>query len=96
MVEEIENGLDPRTLHLVLDEIHDAVKEGRTQTILTTHSPYFLDLVPLQTVVLCERDESGVPGFWRPSDSAEVQNWAKSFAPGQLYTAGRFKREVKS
>jgi hypothetical protein len=55
-----------------------------------------LCIVPLQTIVLCERDEDGTPGFWRPSDNAEVRDWAKNFAPGQLYTAGRFQRGVQS
>jgi predicted ATPase len=96
VVEEIENGLDPRTIHMVLDEIREAVQSGRSQVILTTHSPYLLDLLPLQTLILVQRDKGGDPVFWRPSDSDEVQNWAKSFAPGQLYTAGRFKRGVKS
>ncbi|MDO9543340.1 MAG: AAA family ATPase [Kiritimatiellia bacterium] len=96
VVEEIENGLDPRTIHMILEEIKTVVQSGRSQVILTTHSPYLLDLLPLQTLVLVERDNGGNPVFWRPSDSNEVQDWAKSFAPGQLYTTGRFKREVHS
>jgi predicted ATPase len=92
IVEEIENGLDPRTIHMVLDEIRMAVQSGRTQVILTTHSPYFLNLLPLQTIVLVERDGGGNPVFWRPSDEGEVKEWGKRFAPGELYTAGRFRR----
>jgi len=96
VVEEIENGLDPRTIHMVLDEIRTTVQSGQSQVILTTHSPYLLDLLPLQTLVLVEREKGGNPVFWRPSDSEEIQEWAKRFAPGQLYTTGRFKREVRS
>ncbi len=96
VVEEIENGLDPRTIHMVLEEIRSAVQGGQSQVILTTHSPYLLDLLPLQTLVFVQRENGGDPVFWRPSDSKAVQAWAKSFAPGQLYTTGRFKREVKS
>ena len=33
---------------MVLEEIRVAVQSGRTQVILTTHSPYFLNLLPLQ------------------------------------------------
>ncbi len=43
VIEEIENGLDPRTLHLVVEEIRAAIAAKRTQIILTTHSPYLLD-----------------------------------------------------
>jgi predicted ATPase len=96
VMEEIENGLDPRTIHMMLDEIRTAVQTGQTQIIVTTHSPYLLDLLPLQTLILVERENGGNPVFWRPSEASEVQKWAKSFAPGQLYTTGRFRREVKS
>jgi predicted ATPase len=96
VVEEIENGLDPRTIHMVLDEIRGAVQGGQSQVILTTHSPYLLDLLPLQTMIIVQRENGGDPIFWRPSDNAQVQEWAKNFAPGQLYTAGRFQRGVQS
>lgn len=96
VVEEIENGLDPRTIHMVLEEIRSVVQGGKSQVILTTHSPYMLDLLPLETLILVQRENGGNPVFWRPSDSKAVQVWAKSFAPGKLYTAGRFLRGDKS
>ena len=87
-IEEIENGLDPRTIHLLVEEIRAAVEAGKTQIILTTHSPYLLDLLPLSAIVLVDRVENE-PRFIRPADSKEVQQWAKNFAPGQLYTMNR-------
>jgi predicted ATPase len=93
VIEEMENGLDPRTLHMLLDEIRDATQSGRTQVLMTTHSPYLLNLVPLETVILVERRNGGAPVFWRPADDGEVREWAKKFAPGELYTTGRLKRK---
>ena len=93
-VEEIENGLDPRTVHLLIEEIRVAVESGRTQVVATTHSPYLLDLLPLSSLVLVDRVE-GELRFTRPADSEEVQEWAKSFAPGQLYTMNRLHREAR-
>jgi len=95
VIEEIENGLDPRTVHMILEEIREVVRSGRSQVILTTHSPYLLDLLPLQTMIVVQRDNGGDPVFWRPSGSSQMQEWAKTFAPGQLYTGGRFQREVR-
>lgn len=89
VIEEVENGLDPRTLHLVVEELKAAVDAGATQVILTTHSPYLLDLLPLRSIVLVERDQAGAPQFKRPGDDEELQHWAAKFAPGQLYTMGR-------
>ncbi len=96
VIEEIENGLDPRTVHMILDEIREVVRSGRSQVILTTHSPYVLDLLPMQTMVVVQRDNGGDPTFWRPSASKDVEDWAKDFAPGQLYTTGRLESGVKS
>ncbi len=88
VVEEIENGLDPRGIHLIVEEIRNAVLEGVTQVILTTHSPYLLDLLTLDHLVLVERDHKGQPIFQRPADNAGLAEWAEDFAPGKLYTMG--------
>jgi predicted ATPase len=90
VVEEIENGLDPRTLNLLVEEIRAAISAGTTQVILTTHSPYLLDLLDLSHIVVVER-EDGQPRFKRPN-KAELANWSKSFSPGHLYTMGRLTR----
>lgn len=88
VVEEIENGLDPRSIHLIVEEIRNAVLDGITQIIVTTHSPYLLDLLTLDHLVLVERDVRGQPRFRRPADDATLANWAQDFAPGKLYTMG--------
>lgn len=91
-IEEIENGLDPRSVNLVLQEIAGAVESGKTQVLVTTHSPYLLDLLDLSHLVLCER-VSGEPVFVRPQDRKGLRDWAKSFAPGQLYVMDRMHAE---
>ena len=93
-IEEIENGLDPRTVHLLVEEIRVAVESGKTQLIVTTHSPYLLDLLPLSAIVLVDRVENE-PRFTRPAYIDEVQQWAKNFAPGQLYTMNRLNKGGK-
>ena len=93
-IEEIENGLDPRTIHLIVEEIRSAVQYGGMQVVITTHSPYLLDLLPLSTLVLCERDETGQPRFYRPTNDESMQRWARDFAPGQLYTMGQLQRKL--
>jgi predicted ATPase len=88
VVEEIENGLDPRSIHLLVEEIRNAVLDGTTQVVLTTHSPYLLDLLTLEHLVLVERNAKGQPIFLRPADNQNLQRWAAEFAPGKLYTMG--------
>jgi len=89
VIEEIENGLDPRTIHLIVEEIRNVVESGKTQIIATTHSPFFLDLLLLEHIVLVERDDSGQPTFTRPASQKELEIWAERFTPGELYTMGR-------
>jgi predicted ATPase len=88
VIEELENGLDPRTIHLIVDEIRDVVESETSQVIITTHSPYLLDLLDLEHVVLVARiDEQ--PVFTRPADVESLQTWRARFSPGKLYTMGR-------
>ena len=90
VVEEVENGLDPRTLHMLVEEIRAAITLGTTQVILTTHSPFLLDLLSLEHIVVVERID-GRPVFTRP-DGAQLAQWSESFSPGRLYTMGRLRR----
>ncbi len=93
VIEEIENGLDPRTMNLIVEEIRNVITLGKTQIILTTHSPYLLDLLDLSHIVLVERDETGQPIFTRPSDKESLQDWAEKYSPGKLYTMGRLQTQ---
>jgi predicted ATPase len=90
VVEELENGLDPRTVHLVVEEIRAAIEVGSIQIILTTHSPYLLDLLDLSHIVVVERID-GEPTFVRPNQK-ELADWASKFSPGRLYTMGRLTK----
>lgn len=92
VIEEIENGLDPRTVHIIIEEIRRVVESGLSQVILTSHSPYLLDLLDLSHIVLVER-VNGEPIFTRPSHNVELQKWTKRFGPGKLYTMGRLGQE---
>jgi len=88
-IEEIENGLDPRTLNLLVEEIRGVLPEH--QVIATTHSPYFLDLVALKHIVVAERKE-GKTTFYRPNDEERLNVWKEKFSAGSLYTMDRLTR----
>lgn len=94
-IEELENGLDPRTIGLLIEEIQHAVKTRHTQIIATTHSPYLLDQLLFEHVVVVERNAAGHPEFWRPQDERALDVWARDFSLGQIYTMGQLHREPK-
>jgi predicted ATPase len=89
VIEEFENGLDPRTLYLLVEEIRNLVNNGNTQVIITTHSPYLLDLLSLTQIVVVERSGSGEPVFSRPADRPMLAEWSKTISPGKLYIGGK-------
>ena len=92
VIEEIENGLDPRTIQLLVEEMRYFVESGQGQIIITTHSPYFLDLLTLSQIVLVERNDEGAPQFIRPDSQKALEKWGSKFAPGKLYTMGALNR----
>jgi len=89
-IEELENGLDPRGIHLLVEEIRLFLAAGG-QVVATTHSPYLLDLLDLSQLVVVERGRSGAPTFVRPS-KRKLKGWAERFAPGRLYTMGNLTK----
>ncbi|MEO8391424.1 MAG: AAA family ATPase [Chloroflexota bacterium] len=91
VIEEIENGLDPRTINLIMQEIMEITESGKSQVIVTTHSPYLLDLIPLENIIVVERID-GQPIFFRPSDDESMRKWSESFTPGTLYTMSQLTR----
>ncbi|HEV2856723.1 MAG TPA: AAA family ATPase [Thermoanaerobaculia bacterium] len=55
-IEEVENGLDPWTVRTVLRHLQSAADRG-TQVILTTHSPWVLDDVPMDSILQVRRTQ---------------------------------------
>jgi predicted ATPase len=88
-IEEIENGLDPRTLNLLVGEIRSLLPN--VQFLTTTHSPYFLDLVSLNHIVVAERN-AGNTQFYRPDDDERLNTWKEKFSAGNLYTMNKLSR----
>ncbi len=94
-IEEMEDGLDPRTIGMLVEEIRRAVSTGRTQIVATTHSPYLLDLLLFEHVVVVEREASGEPVYWRPDDERSLDVWRKDFSLGKIYAMGQLHRARK-
>ncbi|MDX2078628.1 MAG: ATP-binding protein [bacterium] len=91
-IEEIENGLDPHTIQYIIEEIRSLIVTGKSQVVITTHSPYLLDLLDLSQIVVVEREGSETT-FHRPADDESLQAWSKKFSPGQLYTMNRLAHQ---
>lgn len=82
-IEEIENGLDPWTLGFVLEELRQAVDRG-TQILLTSHSPYMLNMVAKENIILCERKPYGIE-FYPPDKLPDMDHLQTMLGVGSLY-----------
>ncbi|MGQ4511885.1 AAA family ATPase [Streptomyces sp. DW26H14] len=56
-VEEIDHGLHPQALELIVERLREASK--RTQLIVATHSPALVDRLEPSEFIVCDRDDSG-------------------------------------
>lgn len=72
-IEEVENGLDPIAVRKVLSHLKSAARRG-VQVILTTHSPWLLDEVPLEDVLVVRRVQGDTSYVRLRDDPASTQS----------------------
>ncbi len=87
LVEEPENGIHPKRLRDLLGVLRELIQEqSHTQVVLTTHSPYALDLFSPEEVTLCTMQENGEVKTTRLSESAAVRGESGVFTLGEIWT----------
>ncbi len=88
LVEEPENGIHPKRLRDILEILRDLVEEqSHTQIVLTTHSPYVLDLFKPEEVTLCTKLDNGEIKTTRLSESSTVLQQLDVFTLGEIWTS---------
>jgi predicted ATPase len=88
-IEEPENFLHPRLLPELAEECRGATK--RSQLLVTTHSPFFLNAIRAEEVRVLYRDEQGYSQAVRASDIDGVPAFMEAGASlGHLWLEGRF------
>jgi len=88
LIEEPENGIHPKRLREILEILRNLVHEQwHTQVILTTHSPYVLDLFKPEEVTLCTKLDTGEIKTTRMSDNPEVVRQLGVFTLGEIWTS---------
>jgi predicted ATPase len=88
-IEEPENFLHPRLLPELAEECRAAT--DRSQLLVTTHSPFFLDAMKPEEVRVLYRDDDGFTQAIRTSDIPGIPEFAQAGASmGHLWLEGRF------
>lgn len=90
LIEEPETGIHPKRLGDVMALLHE-ISEGKhgkhaSQVILTTHSPFLLDLVRLDTdqVLVFRRNDDGTRSA-EPADADRLKLFLKEFMLGEVW-----------
>jgi predicted ATPase len=87
-IEEPENFLHPRLLHELAEECRGA--SARTQLLVTTHSPFFLNALRPEEVRVLWRDEEGYTRTQRVKDISGVSVFVEHGALlGHLWMEGQ-------
>ncbi|HEY9249081.1 MAG TPA: AAA family ATPase [Rariglobus sp.] len=89
-VEEPENFLHPRVLPELAEECRAA--SVRTQLIITTHSPFFIDQLDPKEIRVLYRDSQGYTAAKRVADMKGVMAFRKQGAAlGEIWMEGHFE-----
>ncbi len=93
-IEEPENGLYHKLMEELARELvrHAESSLGKTQILLTTHSPYFVDALRPEQVWLMEKDEQGHTQITRTADIPIIVEMVKEEIPlGSLWYSNHFE-----
>jgi predicted ATPase len=89
-IEEPENHLHPRLLPELAEECRTA--SARSQVLVTTHSPFFLDGLRPEEVWILHRDRDGFAKAQRAADVQGIMEFVENGAKlGHLWMEGHFR-----
>jgi predicted ATPase len=89
-IEEPENHLHPRLLPELAEECREASQ--RTQLMVTTHSPFFVNGLRSEELWVLYRDESGYTQARRATDMRGIKEFMNQGALlGHLWMEGNFE-----
>ncbi|MCH7688726.1 MAG: AAA family ATPase [Planctomycetes bacterium] len=87
LIEEPENGIHPERLKKVLEILRDLIQsQQHTQVLMTTHSPYVVDMFKPEEVTLCFKGDDGAVTVRRLSESKAVREQVDVFTLGEIWT----------
>jgi len=86
LIEEPENGVHHSRLKDIVGILRSLQDHKNLQVVLTTHSPYLLDLVEPEHVRVFAKAKEGAVRVRKLSDYPEVDRLKKHFMSGEIWT----------
>jgi predicted ATPase len=87
-IEEIDHGLHPQALELLVERVREASE--RTQFLIATHSPTFADRLKPEELIVCERRRDGssaIPALSK-AEVNEIVSASEGLPLGELWFSG--------
>lgn len=88
LIEQPENSIHPRRLRDVHRIVREVISEQQqTQVVMTTHSPYLVDLFEPEAVTLLQKGADNAVIATQLSESKSVREQVSLFTLGEIWTA---------
>lgn len=87
LIDDLERGLHPRALGDLVQQLRRVQEQNpELQIVATSHSPYLLDFVEAEEVLLTSLDEDGYAAVRPLTDHPEYERWKGLMAPGEFWS----------
>ena len=88
LIDDLEHGLHPRALKELVSQIR-GIQQGTLdlQIVATSHSPYLLDYLKAEEILLTSIDEDGYTVMRSLTDHPEYERWKDLMAPGEFWSS---------
>lgn len=89
LIEEPESGLHPHALEPLVGFFRDCLAQSEDlQILMSSHSPYLVDHLKAQELILTRRNKEGFTEAARLSELPDIERWLENLSPGELWTMG--------
>jgi energy-coupling factor transporter ATP-binding protein EcfA2 len=87
LVDDLEHGLHPKALSDLVFQLRQIQKQdSNIQIVATSHSPYLLDCLEAEEILLTSLDDDGYAVIRPLSDHPEYEQWKNLMAPGEFWS----------
>jgi predicted ATPase len=87
LIENLERGLHPKALKDLIGQIRSLLTQNpKLQIVATSHSPYLLDYLQAEEILLTSLDEDGYASVKALTEHPDYDRWKDVMAPGEFWS----------
>ncbi len=87
LLDDLESGLHPKALGDLVQQLRNVQEQNpELQIVATSHSPYLLDYLQAEEILLTSLDEDGYAVVKSLTEHPEYERWKDLMAPGEFWS----------